>query len=76
MTGPFENRALKGASSFYGDVSMDEKTELQIRQIASFWLKFEFLENFKKLGEKYAAQIKKELTTEKNNNRRTENEII
>lgn len=46
---------------------MEEQTELQIKKIADFWLKFEFLKNFKKLGEKYALQIKKESDVPKEN---------
>ena len=52
---------------------MEEQTEIRVRQIAEFWLKFDFLEKFKELGEKYSKQIKQEVSAsrEKFNESRT-----
>lgn len=41
---------------------MDEK----IKEITEFWLNFEFLKKFKKLGDKYSELIKKEKAMERN----------
>lgn len=42
-----------------------------IKEIAEFWLSFEFLSKFKELGEKYFEEIKKEKEIKKNNNEST-----
>ena len=44
---------------------MEEQTKSKMKQIADFWLKFDFLEKFKKLGENYIRQIKQEVAASK-----------
>jgi hypothetical protein len=53
-----DNQAVEGFLFFGGYMELSE----QIKQIAEFWLGFEFLKKFKETGTKYAKEINKEKT--------------
>ena len=51
-----DNQAVEGFLFFGGYMELSD----QIKQIAEFWLSFEFLKKFKETGIKYTEEINKE----------------
>ena len=60
VPGPWK-LGIQGLSFFGGYMELSD----QIKQIAEFWLGFEFLKKFKETGIKYTEEINKEKKNEK-----------